>query len=249
MPGGGTLIIRTSNVAIDSAITRGSELMPPGNYILIEVIDCGIGIPKEILGNIFEPFFTTKETGAGTGLGLSTVYGIVRQTDGFVFVDSAPGEGTRFSIYLPEWTVSQPQPSPGAPEAPADLASPPAAATVLLVDDERPVRVVAARALQSQGYRVIEAASGEDAIDLIRCHDGRIDVLLTDVVMPGIDGFTLARLARRDRPDLQTIVMSGYTEDSLTADSEKARGIHFLQKPFTLAELTVKVSQLAAQLG
>jgi two-component system cell cycle sensor histidine kinase/response regulator CckA len=118
-----------------------------------------------------------------------------------------------------------------------------------LVDDERPVRMVAARALQQEGYRVIEAESGEDAIDLIRDHDGRIDLLLTDVVMPGIDGFTLARLARQDRPQMQTIVMSGYSEDTLNATSDEARGIHFLQKPFTLAELTRKVSQLAAQTG
>ncbi len=249
MPGGGTLAVRTSNTRVDEAVQRGVELMLPGDYVLIEVSDTGVGIPKENIGSIFEPFFSTKEKGAGTGLGLSTVYGIVRQTEGFVFVDSAPGEGTVFSIYLPVHDApadADRETGPGEPAvvADADLTG---AGTVLLVEDEHAVRLFAAKALRNKGYRVLEADNGKDALKVINTGNGPIDVIVSDVVMPGMDGHTLVQLVRQELPDVKVILMSGYAEDVFAEGAARTPAIHFLPKPFSLQELAGKVKEVMAE--
>ena len=243
MPGGGSLTIRTNAVRVDQPVQRGPELMPAGDYVLIEVADTGTGIPRENLGRIFEPFFSTKEVGAGTGLGLSTVYGIVRQTDGFVVVESEMGHGAAFSIYLPRIeaepdTETRP-PTPVAEES-GDLTG---TGTILLVEDEDAVRMFGARALRNKGYRVIEARSGEQALDVLR-GDEKIEVLVTDVVMPGMDGVTLARLVRLERPAIHVILISGYSEDVARNGIDPNEGIHFLPKPFSLKQLAGAVKQV-----
>ncbi|MGE4280332.1 MAG: PAS domain-containing protein [Magnetospirillum sp.] len=239
MPGGGTLTIRTNPVSVDQPVQRGPELMPAGQYVLIEVADTGTGIAREHLGRIFEPFFSTKEVGAGTGLGLSTVYGIVRQTDGFVVVDSELGQGATFAIYLPRIEaepVVEPKKLATAPES-ADLTG---SGTILLVEDEDAVRMFGTRALKNKGYKVIEARSGEQALDVLRAEDG-IDVLISDVVMPGMDGVTLAKLVRMERPSIKLILISGYSEDVARNGIDPDAGIHFLPKPFSLKQLAEAV--------
>src|SRR2546423_13261836 len=187
--------------------------MPAGNYLLIEVADPGIGIPHGDLERIFEPFFSTKEVGSGTGLGLTTVYGIVKQTEGFIFVNSEPGEGTRFEIYLPRHEAED-----GSPTARIEIAEPAAgkdltgSATVLLVEDEDPVRKFGARALRNKGYKVIEAKSGESALEALHSAAEKIDLVITDVVMPHMDGPDLVRHVRQSHPEMKVIFISGYTE-------------------------------------
>jgi len=250
MPGGGLLSITTKAMRIERSYQRGADVMPPGHYIQIEVADTGTGIAAENLGRIFEPFFSTKEVGAGTGLGLSTVYGIVRQTDGFIFVDSQPGHGTSFRIFLPRFEAVESEVKPRVEAAQAaeaqlgggDLTG---VGTILLVEDEDAVRLFGARALRNKGYQVHEARSGENALDVLRSEEG-IDVLVTDVVMPGMDGATLARLVRMERPHIQVILMSGYAEDVALGDFSGEDGIHFLPKPFSLKQLAGKVKEVMA---
>jgi two-component system, cell cycle sensor histidine kinase and response regulator CckA len=252
MGGGGTLTIRTANVVQPNAVRRGPEVMPAGNYVLIEVADTGIGIPKENLERIFEPFFSTKEVGSGTGLGLSTVYGIVKQTGGFIFVDSVPGRGAVFQIHLPRHQGGE-----AASDARADGSDAPDAVgeapiardltgigTVLLVEDEDPVRIFGARALRNKGYKVLEAKSGEGALEVI--HDARepIDLLITDVVMPKMDGPALVRQVRESHPQMKVIFISGYTEDAFRQRLDSDRKIHFLAKPFSLKQLAGKVKEV-----
>ncbi len=251
MPGGGVLTIKTNAVTVDKPIQRGPELMPAGEYVLIEVSDTGTGIPKENLGRIFEPFFSTKEVGAGTGLGLSTVYGIVRQTDGFVLVESELGQGASFAIYLPRIEaepVAEPRKTPTAIEAATDLTG---SASILLVEDEDAVRMFGTRALRNKGYRVIEARSGEQALDVLRndeaSPEGPIEVLISDVVMPGMDGVTLAKLVRMERPAIKIILISGYSEDVARNGIDPDAGIHFLPKPFSLKQLAGAVKQVLTE--
>ena len=246
MPGGGQLTIATKAISVERPFQRGADVMPPGNYVLIEVGDTGTGISQDNLSRIFEPFFSTKEVGAGTGLGLSTVYGIVRQTGGFVFVESQPGHGSTFSIYLPRLDAVDPgvrvKQSPSADPVghSGDLTG---AGTILIVEDEDAVRLFGARALRNKGYRVLEARSGETALDVLRSEDD-IDVLVSDVVMPGMDGATLARLVRIERPLIQVILMSGYSEDVALGEFSGEDGIHFLPKPFSLKQLAGKVKDV-----
>jgi two-component system cell cycle sensor histidine kinase/response regulator CckA len=245
MPGGGTLTIRTANHTQAGPMRRGAETMPAGSYVLIEVVDTGMGIPKENLERIFEPFFSTKELGSGTGLGLSTVYGIVKQTGGFIFVDSDKGKGAVFQIYLPRYQQSDAAAAARAelPEAPAvrDLTG---VGTVMLVEDEDPVRIFGARALRNKGYTVLEARSGEAALELMDSTADNIDLLITDVVMPKMDGPGLVREVRETHPDMKVIFISGYTEDSFRQRLDSDSNIHFLPKPFSLKQLASKVKEV-----
>jgi two-component system cell cycle sensor histidine kinase/response regulator CckA len=245
MPGGGTLTIRTANVNQATPMRRGHETMPAGEYVRFEVSDTGIGIARENLARIFEPFFSTKEVGSGTGLGLSTVYGIVKQTGGFIFVDSAPGQGAVFHIYLPRHHPSDAsltaRSEGGEAGAARDLTG---IGTVMLVEDEDPVRIFGARALRNKGYTVIEAKSGEEALELIQNASEKIDLLITDVVMPRLDGPGLIREVRETHPDMKVIFISGYTEDSFRQRLDSDSEIHFLPKPFSLKQLAGKVKEV-----
>ncbi|PWC37976.1 histidine kinase [Azospirillum sp. TSO35-2] len=242
MAGGGKLTVNTSNYLVEQPERREHETIPAGSYVSVEVIDTGCGIPRENLQRIFEPFYTTKEVGSGTGLGLSTVYGIVRQTGGFVLVDSAVGEGTTFTILLPHHQgdlrpvdTAEPRERRGS-----DLTG---TGTILLVEDEDAVRVFSARALRNKGYQVLEAKNGEAALQQIETDGARIDLLITDVVMPQMDGPTLARHVRRLRPEMRVIFISGYAEDRL-GEIDGVEVAHFLPKPFSLKQLASKVKEV-----
>ena len=215
--------------------------MPPGDYILIEVIDIGHGIDSATLEHIFEPFFSTKEVGSGTGLGLSTVYGIVKQTGGFIGVESVVGKGTTFKIYMPRH-VGEEQTNTNIvlETVPQDLTG---SETILLVEDEDAVRLFSARALREKGYNVLEAENGEAALELIN-QGSSFDLLLTDVVMPRMDGPTLSNKVREIFPHLKTIFISGYTEDTFRQNLGHNADIHFLQKPFTLKDLAKKIKDV-----
>lgn len=240
MGGGGALTIRTSNVTRSQSMRMGHELLPAGEYVFIEVQDTGVGISKEDLGKIFEPFFTTKDVGAGTGLGLSTVYGIVKQFDGYVFVDSKPGEGTVFKIFLPQHEADAPaRPRVEAEDEQHQRRDLTGHGTILLVEDEDAVRMFGARALRNKGCTVLEADSGESALELLKSAEQTIDLLVTDVVMPRMDGPTLAEHVRNNRPDIKVIYISGYAEDAFRSQVDET--INFLPKPFSLGQLAAKV--------
>jgi two-component system cell cycle sensor histidine kinase/response regulator CckA len=242
MPKGGTVTIATANETMSEAIALGSGIMPAGDYVRVDVRDTGIGIPKEHLGKIFDPFFTTKPVGQGTGLGLATVYGIVKQTGGYITVDSEVGRGTTFRIYLPRYKGESPAPAETERlVAPRDITG---QDTILLVEDEEAVRSFAARALKLRGYNVLEAAGGEEALDLVKRHAATIHLLITDVVMPNMDGPTLVRAVKRLRPDMAVIFMSGYAEEAFRRNDENASELHFLPKPFGLKQLAAKVKDV-----
>jgi two-component system cell cycle sensor histidine kinase/response regulator CckA len=246
MTEGGTLTIETDNVHLDRPLRRKSETIPAGDYTRIRASDTGCGIPDEIHDRIFDPFYSTKEVGAGTGLGLSTVYGIVSQTGGFVEMDSRVGQGTSFSIYLPHHVASEGEATAEetAVEASRDLTG---VGTVLLVEDEDAVRAFGARALRNKGYNVLEAPSGEAALELLAGEAQAIDLLITDVVMPKLDGPALVREVRETRPDLPVIFISGYAEDSFRKRVGEDTAIHFLPKPFSLKELAGKVKEVMGE--
>ncbi len=239
MPNGGQISMHTSVTSTVKPLRQGDEVMPPGEYVLIEVIDSGSGIERELQARIFEPFFTTKEVGQGTGLGLSTAFGIVKQFGGYMFVDSTLGVGTTFSIYLPAWNGEiDASASTGDTRTDADLTG---TGTVLLVEDEDPVRLFAARALRGKGYTVIEARSGEAALDLIDAEQPGLDLMVTDVMMPGMDGPALIRKIREDRPTLPVVCISGYSEDALRQRIADTESVAFLPKPFSLKQLAQAV--------
>lgn len=247
MPNGGSVIIKTNNIKQTTAIMRGQDEMPPGDYISIEVADTGVGIPRENLQRIFEPFFSTKEIGSGTGLGLSTVYGIVRQTGGFVGVDSQPNKGSIFTIYLPALSANETvQETHATEEAREEKPGPDltGAGTILLVEDEDAVRVFSSRALRNKGYNVFEARSGEEALAVLNKDGDKIDLTITDVVMPQMDGPTLYKHIRERWPNMKVVFVSGYTEDRLREQFKSGEPIHFLGKPFTLKQLASKVKEL-----
>ncbi|MEO8455249.1 MAG: response regulator [Sphingomicrobium sp.] len=232
--GGGTLTIQTYSVRADQVAELGSDILPVADYSALSVTDTGTGIAPNVLGKIFEPFFTTKEVGKGTGLGLSTVYGIVKQSGGFIFADSKVGEGTRFVIYLPvhrEEAVAAKSRKVEKTKANELWGT----GTVLLVEDEPMVRTVAERALTRHGYQVITADNGEEALDVL-ARGEPIDLLISDVVMPGMDGPTMVREARKSRPDLKILFMSGYAEEQLRKSID-IENVNFLPKPFSVTEL------------
>ncbi len=242
---GGKLTIETLNFTNRKAKKLISEEMPPGHWTMIKVSDTGCGIPKENLARIFEPFFTTKAVGEGTGLGLATVYGIIRQTGGFLDVESAVGKGTTFLIYLPraseeEAAAEEEDARSYEPQETKDLTG---SERILLVEDEDAVRTFSQRALSNKGYEVLTADSGDSAMTLMEKEDlSNIDLLVTDVVMPGMDGPTLAQRLRQSSPKLKIIFMSGYTEDKLK--DHMGDNIYFLPKPFTLKQLAEKVKEV-----
>ncbi len=247
LDGKGAVTIRTFNCSNTASGKPPHTALPAGDYVAMEVADTGAGVPKELLSKIFEPFFTTKEVGSGTGLGLSTVYGIVRQTGGHIFVDSEEGKGARFTIYLPRNETEEKDgdlavESEQVSEQKRDLTG---AGRVMLVEDEDAVRMFGARALRNKGYTVVEAASGDEAIELLNNGEaGEIDVLVSDVVMPGMDGPAMIRQVRETHPDMKVVFISGYTEDSFRKRLDVSEDIHFLPKPFTLQQLATKVKEM-----
>ncbi|WP_347268742.1 ATP-binding protein [Paracoccus sp. (in: a-proteobacteria)] len=243
MPGGGDITVCTDNVHLAIATEFGRATLPAGDYVRVRVQDQGCGIAADDLARIFEPFFTTKRTGEGTGLGLSTAYGIVKQTGGYIFCDSTPGEGSCFSLFFPAHDRSEAAEAPAA-AAPGQLRTRREPdATVLLVEDEAPVRAFASRALKLQGFNVLEAACAEDALSLLSDQRLVVDVFVTDVVMPGLDGPAWVRTALRDRPETRVIFMSGYAEDIFCEGRPPVAGAAFLAKPFSLSELTTLVGR------
>jgi two-component system cell cycle sensor histidine kinase/response regulator CckA len=242
MPQGGTVTIKTRNEMIATATPLGTAIMPAGDYVVIEVADTGTGMSKEIQGKIFDPFFTTKPVGQGTGLGLATVYGIVKQSGGFITVDSELGHGTVFKIYLPRQRADAAHPveTVQAPVA-RDVTG---QDTILLVEDEEAVRSFAARALRMRGYHVLEAGGGEEALEIVKSGKPAIDLLITDVVMPNMDGPTLVRHVKELKPDLAVIFMSGYAEEAFRRNDQNSEDIHFLPKPFGLKQLAAKVKDV-----
>jgi len=235
MPEGGTVTIRTFAVSADDVRAMKNEIMPIGDYTALSVGDTGVGIPPEAIGKIFEPFYTTKAVGRGTGLGLSTVYGIVKQSGGFIFLESEVGKGTVFRIYLPVHAAA----SEGAGAASTARKRPPAetwgTGTILLVEDEDMVRTVAERALTRQGYTVLTASDGEQGLARLE-QAGPIDLLISDVVMPGMDGPAMVRAARAARPDLPVLFMSGYAEEQLRKSID-IPNVSFLPKPFSVSQI------------
>jgi PAS domain S-box-containing protein len=236
MPNGGVLTIEAENV--EFAAPRHTPFMelPAGRYVLLAVADTGHGMDDETLRRVFEPFFTTKDRGKGTGLGLASVYGIVRQSGGSITVESGEGEGARFVIYLPRASGPVPQ-----AEEPAGGIAPAGSGTILLAEDEAALLSVAQRILQNIGYTVLTAPSAEEALDVAGRHPGKIDLLLTDVIMPGESGPTLAARLARQRPGLRVLFMSGYAGDELGVHGVLDPSVELLQKPFTAQELATRV--------
>ncbi|WP_300066229.1 ATP-binding protein [uncultured Ruegeria sp.] len=242
MPDGGEIRIETEVLNLTRPFRRDRATVQPGEYVTVKVIDQGIGIPTDKLQKVFEPFYTTKRTGEGTGLGLSTAYGIVKQTGGFIFVDSAPGRGTEFAVLLPVSTAAD-EPGPTTLEQPDTQNAGQGEGVVLLVEDEAPVRAFATRALRLKGYTVLEAESAEDALRLLEDPDLNVDVFVTDVVMPGMDGPTWVRQAMETRPDTRVVFVSGYTEGAFGDNGPEIANSTFLPKPFSLNQLTEAVFQ------
>ena len=255
MPEGGRLTIRTRNVSGADDVVNSHVLMPAGEYVLIEVQDTGKGIRNEDFGRIFEPFYSTKRPGSstqgtatsGTGLGLSTVFGIVKQSNGFIFPESEVGHGTVFRVFLPRLGREAEMAEAAAKQATEDRTAPAGLTgkgSILLVEDEAAVRVFAARALRSKGYRVLEADSGESALQALAEMDGDVDLLISDVVMPAMDGPSLVREVRRERPDLKVIFISGYAEDAFRKTLDPNADFTLLPKPFSLKQLAGKVKEV-----
>ena len=240
MPEGGKILISTAGTEICEPMLRDRVAVPKGAYVSISIQDKGCGIASDKLQKIFEPFYTTKRTGEGTGLGLSTVYGIVKQTGGYIFVDSSVGQGTIFTLLLPASDL----PSQKAASPPSDIklvANRPEGGAVLLVEDEATVRTFAARALRLCGYSVLVAESGERALEIAQNPTVKLDLFVTDVVMPGRGGPSWVREALQTRPHIRIIFMSGYAEDKLTADQSSVPNSIFLAKPFSLTQLASAV--------
>jgi two-component system, cell cycle sensor histidine kinase and response regulator CckA len=234
MPDGGRIAIKTQNITLDDSHRGDKAFIRPGEYVMISVSDDGAGMDKETQSRIFEPFFTTKEKGKGTGLGLSTVYGIVKQSGGYVMVESEPECGTTFVIYLPRVGEA----AEGRNAAPVGQAPVGGSETVLLVEDEESVRQLVRETLQSKGYRVLEAGNGDSGLAAAAQYDGTIDLVISDVVMPGMGGRELVQRLLESRPAIKVLYLSGYTEDAIVSDGTDESDKTFLQKPFTLQNLS-----------
>ncbi|MBV9556181.1 MAG: response regulator, partial [Pseudolabrys sp.] len=255
MPDGGKLTVRTANVTAAEAIQPAYKGMPAADYVRIDISDTGTGIPADIREKIFEPFFSTKEVGKGTGLGLSTVYGIVKQTGGFIYVDSEEGKGTSFHIFLPRHDAEQEaQPEAGAESQATNGAAKEGTAeqkradftgqgTILLVEDEEGLRSLNARGLRSRGYSVVEASNGVEAMEALEEKNGAIDLVVSDVVMPEMDGPTLLKAMRNRNPEVKIIFVSGYAEDAFDKSLSENQQFAFLPKPFTLSQLVAAVKE------
>jgi two-component system, cell cycle sensor histidine kinase and response regulator CckA len=246
MPKGGAFTVRTSNVTSAASRSLGDPTIPPAEYVMIEITDTGEGIAPEILDKIFEPFFTTKEVGKGTGLGLSMVYGFVKQSGGYILCESEPGKGTRFRILLPRYipTEAVEVPAEKAPAGKQTLVDLSGQETILLVEDEDAVRAFGARALAQRGYHVLEASSGLDALDVLAAYEGEIDLIVSDVVMPEMDGPTMLRELRERGITAKVIFASGYAEEAFSKNLPEGEQFGFLPKPFSLKQLveTVKTA-------
>jgi len=243
MPDGGKLVIETSNAELDRAYSASHPVVKPGRYVLLAVSDSGTGMDAATQAHIFEPFFTTKEQGKGTGLGLATVYGVVKQSGGFIWVYSEVGKGTCFKIYLPR--VDQPAEAPGILQPLAEV--PRGTETVLLCEDEQDVREVAREFLESGGYTVLEAQHGGEALQLATKHQGQIALLITDMVMPGMRGQELAARLQRERNDLRVLYMSGYSEHPAAGVQQMENPVRMLTKPFSRSALLRTVRELLSE--
>ena len=249
MPAGGDLNVRTRNVTAEECRTFSYRELTPADYVLVEVEDTGSGIAPDVLKKIFEPFFTTKEVGKGTGLGLSMVYGIIKQTGGFIFCESEVDKGTVFRIFLPRHMAEvRKAAEPG--EAPVPVKTADASkdlsgsATVLLVEDEDAVRMGGVRALKSRGYTVHEASSGVEALEVYESLGGKVDIVVSDVVMPEMDGPTLLGELRKRQPDIKFVFVSGYAEDAFARNLPADAHFGFLPKPFSLKQLATTVKDV-----
>ena len=236
MPAGGQMLLTTSMETVDEAFARTHGPMPAGDYVCLEVSDTGTGMSRETQGRIFEPFFTTKDIGKGTGLGLSMVYGTLKQIGGFIFVDSEVDRGTTFRLYFPPGPVRPVTSAPSARRAEARRGP----HTLMIVEDEPAVRNMVASALRHDGYQLLLASSAEEATRMADAHEGTIDLLLTDAMMPGQSGVELADVMIARRPDLPVIIMSGYTEETLDMPGHHGP-LALLQKPFTPRELRRRI--------
>jgi CheY-like chemotaxis protein len=243
MPGGGKLTIETANVELDEEYARTHVAVRPGPYVMLGVSDTGIGMSPEVQAQVFEPFFTTKEKGTGTGLGLSTAYGIVKQSRGNIWVYSEVGRGTSFKIYLPRVDKT----GGGEKGKGVRIEARGGTETVLVVEDDEKVRNLAGRALSGYGYKVLTAGDGREAVEISKGHEGPIHLLLTDVVMPGMSGRDLAKILERLRPEMKVLYMSGYTDNAIVHHGILDKGLAFFQKPFTPWDLARKVRETLDQ--
>lgn len=246
---GGLVTIRTKNVAAGEVAALGHAEMQAADYVQIDVEDTGPGIPQDIIDKIFEPFFSTKEVGKGTGLGLSTVYGIVKQTDGYVFALSEPGKGATFRVFLPRHVPAAEDETKPAAAAAAPQQDMTGSGTVLLVEDEDAVRAFGARALASRGYTVVEARSGVEALEQMKVHGADVQLVVSDVVMPEMDGPSLLRELRKTQPTLKIIFVSGYAEDAFKKNLPEGETFAFLPKPFSLKQLVQAVKETMGDAG
>jgi two-component system cell cycle sensor histidine kinase/response regulator CckA len=239
MPRGGRLTIETRNTQLDGSHWRKDFPVQSGDYSLLAVTDTGVGIPPEIQTRLFEPFFTTKPRGEGTGLGLSTVYGIVKQSGGYIWVYSEPGAGSTFKVYLPRVDAAL-----TASETPRTANSASGSETILFVEDEREVRSLVEKLLRLQGYKVLSAADPAAALAHARGHSGVVDLLITDVMLPGLSGRDLAQQIQKLKPEIPILFISGYSDDAVVRHGNLDAGTHFLQKPFTPLQLGKKIREI-----
>jgi len=242
MPSGGKLRIQTANIEMDNAFTRDRPGSKVGSYVMLAITDSGTGMSAETIGHIFEPFFTTKGVGAGTGLGLATVYGVVKQSNGYIWVDSVLDKGSTFQIYLPRH-LDTGQDSVAKPEIQSREKST-GSEMILLVEDAEPLRKLAQAFLESNGFRVLSAPSGEAALEIAARHSGIFDLLLTDVVMPGMNGRVLAEQLSMRQPGLKVLFMSGYTDSFIAGHGVLQMGTNLLHKPFTEEIFISKVREV-----